>query len=277
MSAPMHKAGTEAPFLTGVIKVFSDKKTGTFTIEGPYSILDTASDLAITRLLPTGYSISEKTVQSGDKGMGKIVVKTNYYDDPASQTQTPIRTTFLIDVEEVVYDLIDHAALDGGPHWICEKWLATDESKRVKNGKYYYTDGVTETEITGTSAKRFCAAYLAGIKTFNQYFPVILKISHWTNPPGLLMSGGSFTEGSPIFSEGIGTYDDPPITLNGYGSGHWFKSKDSWQELANRTWTRTEQWTYTPEDKTGPHSWIYGGTPAAEDGGSGNGNGGNAS
>lgn len=35
------------------------------------------------------------------------------------------------------------------------------------------------------------------------------------------------------------------------------QSKDSWRENGNRTWTRTEQWTYTPEGSSGDHAWIY--------------------
>lgn len=98
---------------------------------------------------------------------------------------------------------------------------------------------------------------MAGIKTFNRYFPVIEEISTWSNPPGLSRSGKSFTGGTPTFSSDAGTYDDPPISLNGYPSGHWFKSKDSWAENENRTWTRTAQWTYTPESSSGNHAWIY--------------------
>lgn len=276
MSAPIHKAGQAAPFITAVVKVFSDKKTGTFNVEGPYSILDALTDSGLQSLLPNGYVITEKSLQSGDKGMGKIVVKTNYYDDPAStEPAAPIRTTFTIEMEEVTYDLIDHPKFNAYQRNIIRMWLATEESERMEDGIYTYKgkDGIGRVVMDNT-VDLFCAAYMAGIKTFNRYYPVIGKNSIYSNPPGMTMSGGSFTGGSPTFSAGIGTYNTPPLSLNGYPSTNWFKSKDSWVENANRTWTRTEQWTYTPEGSSGPHAWIYAASTGG--GGGGGGEGGNS-
>lgn len=261
MSKPVHKAGQAGPFLTVTSRFSGDRKSANFTIEGAFEDLEALSDSEILLLIPSGFAIKNTRIDPTDVGMGKMVVSATEYVTGAGQTNVPIRTTFAINMAEVVYDLIDHDALAGEPHGICEKWLATDESDRVSGSgqnlvfRYRTTDGL-ET-ISNDAALKFCRAYLAGIKTFNKYFPVVSKVSIYTNPPGLNVSGGSFTGGSPTFSSNIGKYNDPPISLNGYPTGDWFKSRDRWNENANRTWNRDEEWTYTPEGSSGQHAWIY--------------------
>ncbi len=138
--------------------------------------------------------------------------------------------------------------------------VATDEGARADGGAYRYMDAGGELqEVQEEEALKFIAAYMAGIKTFRRYYPVVEKTSLWRNPPGLNRSGRSFTGGSLPFSAGLGTFADPPVSLNGYPSGNWYKSRDSWEEGADRTWTRTEQWTYTPDGAASDHAWIYGG------------------
>lgn len=257
MSKPVHKAGAEGPFLTVASKTYADRSNAVFTIEGPYEALDEMSSSEIAALLPTGFVIATMTLDPTDRGMGKITVRSNQCADPA-QTISPVRTTFAIDMAEVTYDLVDHPIFTEAQRNVIRMWLATDESARVDDGDYRYTDKTgADILIQDNTVKKFCKAYMAGIRTFNRYYPVVDKVSTYTNPPGLSMSGSSFTGGSPAFSSGMGTYDDPPITLSGYPSGYWYKSKDSWRENGNRTWTRTEQWTYTPEGRSGDHAWIY--------------------
>lgn len=179
------------------------------------------------------------------------------YDNPSAADLAPIRTTIEVNMEEVQYDLEDHPSLASVRNTIL-MWLATDESKRVDGSDYKYTDknGALKT-VSGGNALKFCAAYMAGIKTFNRYYPVITKRSIWKNPPGLTRSGRSFTGGSLPFSANCGKFDTPPITLSGFAATNYFKSHESWVQNENKTWTRTEAWTYTPEGSSGSHAWIY--------------------
>lgn len=253
MAAAILKAGTAGPHVTGEVNTVSDKNSTVVTVEGPYESLKSANRESY---VPDGYTLESSTLSPDGNGLGKLTLNCIKYDSGDSSGFSAVRTTFRIDMAEVQYDLEDHPSIAGARDTIL-KWLATDEAKRVDGDSYRYTDANGELQpVEGDDAIKFCKAYMAGIKTFNRYFPVIEKISTWKNPPGLSMSGRSFTGGSPTF-DAPGTYDDPPISLNGFPSGHWFKSKDSWVQNENRTWTRTEQWTYTPEASSGQHGWIY--------------------
>lgn len=270
MSAPVHKAGSAGPFLTVISKSKGDKSSATFTIEGTYSDLDELTASEIAALLPADYQAGESHLEPVSVGMGRLLVKAARYDSSAAGTDAFIRSTFAIEMAEVTYDLVNHPMFSAGERDVIRMWLATDEAERKEGNFYTYKgrDGLGRV-VMAANVEKFCAAYMAGITTFNRYYPVIEKSSAYSNPPGMTMSGGSFTGGTPTFSAGIGTYDAPPLTLNGYPSTNWFKSKDSWQENVNRTWTRTEHWTYTPEGSSGDHAWIYGGTPGGNNGNGG--------
>ena len=258
MARPQLKAGSASPGVTNIVTTTAEKNSATVEVEGTHDALSRLGSAEIAAFVPVGYAFESSQLSSTGDGMGKLTVKATLYDNPAASGLTPVRTTFRIEMLEVQYDLEDHPYLAGTYRDICLKWLATDEAVRVSGEKYYYTNENGEPhEINDARALKFIAAYMAGIKTFNRYYPVVEKISVYKNPPGLTMSGNSFTGGSPTFSEGIGTYDDPPISLNGYPSGHWFKSKDSWTEGENKAWTRTEQWTFTPQWGSDEHGWIY--------------------
>lgn len=246
--------GSGKPVETSRSKVTTTREATVIEVEGRYVDVE---KLNPKNYCPAGLTVESSKVTSTGNGMGKLTVSCIAYDESSGAEFGPVRTTIRITMQEVQYDLEDHPHLKSARDTIL-KWLATDEAKRVDGGKYKYTDANdNETEITDDTAKKFCAAYMAGIKTFNRYYPVIEKISTYKNPPGLARNEKSFTGGSPTFSAGIGKFGDPPISLNGYGNGHWFSSKDEWVENADKTWQRTQQWTYTPESSSGYHAWIY--------------------
>ena len=245
-------AGAPGAQKTGTSITTSDKRSAVVTVEGPIDALKAANP---ADYVPAGYTLDTSNVTPNGNGLGKLTINCVRYEDGASFSA--LRTTFSIDMQEVQYDLEDHPSIKDVRN-IVLMWLATDESKRVDGDNYMYMDkdGALQ-KVTGNAAIRFCAAYMAGIKTFNRYFPVIEKISTWSNPPGLSRSGKSFTGGTPMFSSNAGKFDSPPISLNGYPATNWFKSHDKWVENENKTWTHTEQWTYTPESSSGDHAWIY--------------------
>ncbi len=250
------KAGTADPVNTRTTKTLAEKNGIVVEYTALYSVLEALTRAQIEELVPSGYAFDSSQLTADGDGLGTLSIKCVLYDDSVSAAA--LRTTFKVDMAEVQYDLEDHPYLAGTPRDECLCWLATDESARVSNGTYYYADNDGSlTAITDEKVIKFCDAYMAGIRTFNRYYPVIDRITVWSNPPGLSRSGNSFTGGTPTFSSGVGKYNNPPISLNGYPAGNWFKSRDSWSENQNKTWTRTEQWTYTPESSSGAHGWIY--------------------
>ena len=252
MSAAVLKAGARGPQTTGTIVSQADKRSAVVTVEGPIAALKSADP---EDFVPDGYTLDTSNVTPSGDGLGKLTINCVKYEEGTSFSA--IRTTFRIEMQEVQYDLEDHPYLADARSMIL-KWLATDEAQRFDGNSYKYMDADGELKtVSGEKALKFCAAYMAGIKTFTRYYPVVEKISTWSNPPGLNMSGKSFSGGSPTFSSDAGKFSEPPISLNGYASTNWFKSKDSWAENENKTWTRTEQWTYTPESSSGSHAWIY--------------------
>ena len=245
-------AGASGPQTTGTVVSQADRRSAVVTVEGPVAALKSAN---LDDFIPDGYTLDSSNVTPSGDGLGKLTINCVKYESGSSFSS--IRTTFRIEMQEVQYDLEDHPFLADARNIIL-MWLATDEAKRVDGNSYKYTDKDGELKtVSGDKALKFCAAFMAGIKTFNRYYPVIEKISTWSNPPGLSRSGKSFTGGTPTFSSDAGKFATPPLSLSGYETANWFKSKDSWVENENHTWTRTEQWTYTPESSSGSHAWIY--------------------
>jgi len=244
--------GSGTPVTTGVRKEKADREATVVEVEGRYADLERADPATYC---PSGFTVETSSISSTGDGLGKLTVRCVKYENGASFSS--VKTTFRVDMQEVTYDLEDHPHVKTARNVIL-MWLATDESKRVDGNSYKYEDkdGNLQT-ISDQLAIKFCAAYMSGIKTFNRYFPVIEKISTWKNPPGMNMSGRSFTGGSPTFSNNAGRYDTTPLSLSGFAQTNWFKSKDSWVQNADTTWTRTEQWTYTPESSSGQNAWIY--------------------
>jgi hypothetical protein len=161
-------------------------------------------------------------------------------------------------------DLITHPAVTANDAALneCIKWLATDEAERFDGSNFYWKDqsGVLQ-PVNLQAALNFCAAWVHGIHTYNRYYPVINKESTYTRIPGLTMGSltnkFSITGGTAAFSADVGKFNAPDISLTGYASTGYFKSGDSYRTSGNKTWTRTEQWTWTPDGSTSAYAWIY--------------------
>lgn len=253
-----HILGDKGPFHTQESKHVRERESHTYVVEGQLQTLLQSDPKSFVK----GVEVVEHNVEPTNDGLGKMLIKTVGYDSGNADAIVPTRSTLRIDMVEVQYDLEDHPYFKGTYRNLILKWLATDPSVRIsgddKSGfTYYFTnsDGTLH-EISDERTLQFIAAYNAGIKTFVRYYPVIDKISTYKNPPGMSRTMRSFTGGSPKFSF-AGGWESPPVTLNDYPKGNWFKSKDTWVEKENTTWERTEQWTFTPEGSDGPHSWIY--------------------
>ncbi len=258
MAAPVKKLGTGGGVRTGVTTEIADKNGKTVVFEGAVAELE---GMSLDGKIPSGYVPVRSVLTPTGGGMGRLTVSCVAYEEATVETSQPVRTTIEIEMEEVTYDLVDHPYL-ATVRETCRKWLATDEAKRVavvgQDTKYYYTDKTgTEVEVENATALKFCKAYMAGIKSFVRYFPVIVRNSIYKNPPGLTRSERSFTGGSPKFSSDCGLFSTPPVSLSGYASTNWFKGGDRWRERGDTTWELQEKWTYTPDGSTGPHAWIY--------------------
>lgn len=246
--------GSGRPVETKIVTDKGDRDSALVEVEGTYSDLEKAKP---SEFCPSNMDVESSSLSSTGDGMGRLAIRCIKYAD-SSASAGAVRTTFSVSMQEVQYDLEDHPALEGTSRDEVLKWLATDEAKRIDEGTYKYDDKDGETKpVTDQMALKFCAAYMAGIKTFNRYYPVIEKISIYKSPPGMSRIERSYTGGSPQFSSNIGRFSTPPLSLDGFPGQNWFKSGDNWQQNTNTTWTRTETWTYTPEGSSGPHAWIY--------------------
>lgn len=266
MSVPVLKAGATGPQRTKTSRSISDKNQTIVTVEGRYTDLESADP---ADYVPSGLTLESSRLDPSGGGMGVLTLNCMLYDDSSSSSLAPIRTTFEVGMEEVQYDLEDHPRFSDADRNTILMWLATDETERFSDGNFTYKDkDGTLVEIDDELVQDFCFAYYSGIKTFVRYYPVITKKSIWKNPPGLTMSGRSFTGGSLPFSAACGRFDTPPITLSGYPSTNWFHGPMTWVQNENKTWTQTESWTYTPEGSNGQNAWIYnelGGSSEEED------------
>jgi len=243
--------GSGSPVETSRVSSYGDKESVTVDGEGAYALVAAARPATY---VPDGYTYDTHTLAATGDGMGKLTVRCVRFE--SGNDFAPVRTTFEVDMQETTYDLVSHPHLSGVVG-ICNQWVS--DGCIAHDGNYYTKNAETEAEeqITNNTAIQFCAAYSSGIRNYVRYFPVISKVSTWKNPPGLTRSGTSFSGGSLPFSSTLGKFDTPPITLSGFAANNYFKSADRWCQAENKTWTRTEQWTYTPEGSTGNHAWIY--------------------
>ena len=267
---------------TGVATTREDNLELVITIEGPLSTLESIApekgaiySAAFPYIPNDGSYVQRSRVVSDGKGGGTLTVHcVNPGADSQQDPAPPTKITYRIEMAEERTDLIAHPEITKSSSTVaeCLKWLATDDAKKVdENGDYQYDNGDgTFTAITDAMAEKFCQAWMHGIKTFNRYFPVIEKISTYKRVPGLTMNGASITSGTASFSSDIGKWDAPTINLSGYASTGFFKSKDSWVQNAKNSWTRTEQWVWTPDGSGSDYGWIYESTSSANNGGGGN-------
>ena len=252
-----HVAGSTDPVVTSETTAVAETKTKVVTVEGPMELLDAIED--ISEFVPGGYTYdTHKTDPTGD-GFGKITIVCREFGEVAS-SGTPTRTTWKIQMAAVQKDLKMHP-------WcvedrlIIEMWLNTDPIRRFDaNGVPQYTDskGTAHQIEENSGADFYVTAYMKGVETYNEYYPILQKISYYKRLPGVSMNGKSTTTGHVSeFSGNIGRWSVPGITLNGYGDTGWFKSGDDYAQDNSLKWTRTEEWTWTPEGSDGDLGWIY--------------------
>ena len=248
----VHVAGTTSAVETGVQKDTGDKDALLVFVEGPYSVVKAVDPAAH---VPSGYTLEgSHTVSTGDGGAKMTIRCVNYGTDTA--TTAPFKTTWRIEMAEVTKNLYDHPTVRADKEIIL-KWLATDANKRVDGNTYQYEDANGQmTPIANPLALKYIAAYFKGIETYNEYYPIVQKISYWKRLPGGTMNGKSTTGGTVSKFSKAGCWDSPSLSINGYASSNFFKSGDDWQEDNNQIWTQTEEWTWTPE-KDNDTSWIY--------------------
>jgi hypothetical protein len=263
--------------VTGQSESHSDRDSLTITLEGPYSAFpgnipkqgDTSAQFGY---IPANCYVESSKLASDGKGGGTLTVNCIF---PGSDSQEypaqPTTVTYRIEMAEEQTDLVAHPAL-ASVVGICLAWQATNDKDKIdSNGDYQYDSGDGNfTPVTDPAAIKFCQAWLHGIKTYNRYFPVVDKISEYKRVPGLSLTGASITSGTAAFSANIGTWNAPGITLAGYFSpGSFYKSKDSWVQNANKSWTRTEQWVWTPDGQSSPYGWIYNSSSSSSSNGGG--------
>lgn len=232
----------------------------TVVVEGKFEDLESSCYSDVSSYLPADYVVDNKVLMANGDGFGSINIRCVKPGDGSGLTTLPDFETWSVDMAAVTKSLQSHPKLEG-KRWMCEFWLNTDPLKRVDpDGETFYycdtPDGEPK-EITDEDVNNFCRAHVDGITTYNEYLPVVNHISTYKRLPGASMNEKSTTSGQAKFSDKIGKFDDPALLLQGYGSGHWFKSGDRWQQNADQSWTRTEEWTYTPDTSSTGHGWIY--------------------
>ena len=254
-----HITGSEDPVVTGESKSKSDKDGIVVTVEGPYSDLTPPSKGDENcDYLPSGFIVESATVDPAGNGFGKMTIRGIAYGSTDIST-LPERTTWKISMQEVQKDLKMHPSCVGD-RAIIEKWLATDPDKRYNaDGDPQWVDAEeTEHAITEGGALKYIGAYEAGIESYVVHYPVIEKLSYYKTLPGCSMSGNSTTSGTVSqFSADIDKWNVPDVKLAGYANTGWFKSGDNYEQGNDLVWTRTEQWTWTPDGSTSELKWIY--------------------
>ena len=184
----------------------------------------------------------------------------------AKGVANPYSETWEVTMEEVQKALITHPLFEGNDTALAQirGWeryrqisaKATQTKEGDGTSYYYTTDGSDENKVTDSVAIKYCAAVSCGIETYNRYLPVVSRTTCYLRLPGVTYdaNSNSVTGGSVDCADGIGTFDTPSVNVSGVSGGKWFKSKDSYSQAADGSWTRNEQWTYTDDTQ---HSWIY--------------------
>ena len=254
--AIVHVTGSTDPVVTGESTIHGDQTTKVVVVEGPMSLLEEVSD--VSSFVPYGFEyVTHRTIQS-DGGFGKIEITCKDLGD--SQTTAPERTTWRIQMASVQKALKFHPMCVSGISFI-EAWLNTEPLKRFDSdgGPQYVDSSGTAHSIDDEDAIRFARAYSKGVDSYVEYYPVLQKISFYKRLPGVSVVGTSTTSGTvSAFSDAVGKWDVPAVMLNGYGDTGWFKSGDSYEQDGSLKWTRTEEWTWSPNDSEDEDTgWIY--------------------
>lgn len=250
---------TTHPVETGSTTAYGDTPTKVIYVEGPMSLLDAVSD--VTDFVPPGFEYDTHRIVPTDPGFGKIEITCKDFTAGAGGSYVT-RTTWKIEMACVQTDLKYHPTCVPARDDI-ERWLATDIGKRYKGGDktkpQYVDENGNACPISADGAIKYINAYNAGIETYNRYYPVIQKISYLKRLPGASAVEKKIESGHvQEFSANIGKWSVPGVTLNGYANTGWFKSGDGYVEDNNRVWTRTEEWTWSPDGSTDENTgWIY--------------------
>lgn len=274
---PMYGQITVKPFET-VPKDFawSDHQTLTMTVVGDYQEMWNKKLHPGMGINETGYVTGAanwfiRTVDIAREEANVGILKIGMVYCPEGLNK-PYSSTIEVAMEEVQKALITHPLFktDGEDEdkdkalaeirgWERYRNISAGATKGYgKDMKFYYTeDDTTPKEVEKETAKQYCRAVSSGIETYNIYLPVITRTSLYLRLPGEVTykADSNIVSGGEIeCAEQIGRFCDPPIRVDGLKEGEYFKSKDSYSQAADGSWTRTEQWTYT-NDLT--HRWIY--------------------
>ena len=267
---PMYGKITEKPFET-VPKDFawSDHQTLSMTIVGDYQEMwnknlhpGMAANATGYVSTANGWYVRTVDITREEANVGILKLGLVYCSNGINQ---PYSTTIEVAMEEVQKALITHPvfkdeekALAQIRGWERYRNISASATKGFgQNIKFYYTEDDTNAkEVDDEVAIKYCKAVSAGIETYNLYLPVISRTSLYLRLPGVSYDSNSnnVTGGSIDCADDIGQFNDPPVKVSGLSKGKYFKSKDSFSQAADGSWTRTEQWTYT-NDLT--HEWIY--------------------
>lgn len=249
-------AGQNGPYVTGKSTSKSDKEATVVKVEGD---LVSLRKLDPDAFCPAGMVVENFDIDPTSGGHGRLTIRCINYGQGDVST-TPTRVTWRISMAEVQTDLKRHPHFEGNDaRGQIEAWLATDIDKRYDdngNPQYIQADG-TPHPLTAP-ATDYLKAYEKGIENYVRHFPVIEKISYYKTLPGCSMIRNSTTSGKVSkFSANIDTWDVPDVTLSGFANTGWFKSGDDYQQGNDLVWTRTEQWTWTPDGSNSETGWIY--------------------
>ena len=249
-------AGQNGPYKTGSSTSKADKDSTVVTVEGELWQLRQQNPDACC---PAGMVVGSSSSGPTCGGDGKLTIRCINYGQGDVST-TPTRVTWRISMSEVQTDLKRHPHFEGNDARAqIEAWLATDLGKRYDdndNPQYVQADG-TPHPLTAP-ATDYVTAYEKGIENYVRHFPVIEKISYYKTLPGCSMIKTSTTSGTVSqFSANIDKWDVPSVKLSGFENTGWFKSGDDYQQGNDLVWTRTEQWTWTPDGSDSDTGWIY--------------------
>ena len=248
-------------------------ETRTHTVEA-YGLYDNLKDLKLKPGDPIPSFVDGGTVQFGslyirdynivreEGDMAKLVI--NCVE--ASSRDKPYNVTVDIDLAQVEKKLINHPLLKG---------VATQRQIRLfeqtEANMQYSAEGVpqsmfnldtgealrTPVALTDDGAVAYAKAKLLGVDSYSIYLPEITRTSQYLTLPGVTLDQSTMEASgtaNPDDIEKIGDFDIPPISIEGYTEGLWFKNGDKFQQNANASWMRHETWTYTNDLRL---KWIY--------------------
>lgn len=257
--------GDEDAVETGASTVRNDNGDSSVVyVEGPMSVLEGITDLS--SFVPSGMELVGSRIDPTDNGFGRMSVTCKDIGDATSAGSQPTHTTWRIDFIEEMTPLQQHPSIPEIDRLEIYKWLATDTLKRfnpANNAPQWVDENGQATPVAQPYAKKFINCYLRGVETFVRHFPVIQKISTYKRLPGASMNrtsttGGNADQITPWST--IDKFDTPALHLSGYNNSGWFKNSDNYVQDQDQKWTRTEQWTWTPDYNDNDLKWIYQGS-----------------